>query len=309
MTNFTSDGNNRAHRKATNDDGSSIVVYEQGAHLTSWVNSSGHEMLYTSPNAQYADNVAIRGGAMVVFPKLTLYGPNPEKNGFAASRPWAIDNMSSGVIVMSLDVKLDEIQRSNHEASAESDHTMHLEYTIKFNNNQLTLDMKVSNRDDSSAASINVLFQTYFAVSDLSSTFLSGLNFSPYIDCTRVDMNATGYGPLKPPAVTNYVKDHFHRIYPDLPCAVVLQDIEKPYVLHISGSPGSDMVVFNPGAEKSELYPDLPAEGYKNFVSITHGNVLRLAEVSPSSSIQQTQTIHVLHSKKENSAAPTSSKL
>lgn len=91
MASFVVDSaNGRQSVTATNSDGSSIVVYEQGAHLAHWRNANGDELLYLSPKAVYDDRTAIRGGVPIIFPQFGARGSLKPSHGFARLRPWKL---------------------------------------------------------------------------------------------------------------------------------------------------------------------------------------------------------------------------
>ncbi|KAK6159071.1 hypothetical protein DH2020_006385 [Rehmannia glutinosa] len=77
--------------------GSSVEIYFYGAHVTSWKNEHGEELLFVSSKAIFKPPKPIRGGIPICFPQeATPYfqfsnlGPL-EAHGFARNRFWAID--------------------------------------------------------------------------------------------------------------------------------------------------------------------------------------------------------------------------
>ena len=69
---------------------SEVTVYHFGAHVTSWKNAAGVEMIYTSPTAVYNGEKAIRGGIPICFPQFGKKGPL-RQHGFARINTWQLD--------------------------------------------------------------------------------------------------------------------------------------------------------------------------------------------------------------------------
>ncbi|KAJ0912150.1 putative glucose-6-phosphate 1-epimerase [Helianthus annuus] len=86
--------------------GSSAEVYLYGAHVTSWKNEQGEELLFVSSKAIFKPSKPIRGGIPICFPQFSNMG-SLEAHGFARNRVWTIDtdpppllpNVTDGVFV------------------------------------------------------------------------------------------------------------------------------------------------------------------------------------------------------------------
>ncbi|XP_052732101.1 putative glucose-6-phosphate 1-epimerase isoform X1 [Vigna angularis] len=71
--------------------GSSAEVYLYGAHVTSWKNDHGEELLFLSSKAVFKPPKAIRGGIPICFPQFGGLG-TLDQHGFARNRLWSIDD-------------------------------------------------------------------------------------------------------------------------------------------------------------------------------------------------------------------------
>ncbi|KEG15320.1 aldose 1-epimerase-like protein [Trypanosoma grayi] len=263
------------------NDGSSITVYPQGAHLTSWRNRDGEELLYTSPSAVYKDGVAIRGGVPIIFPQFGNLGPLPA-HGFARVRQWTLKHAGNGTASFTLDVKTSELQSDGSPFKAESkmpasasSSTVALLYTITFSNDRLQLQMEITNKDPSESTDFTFAFHTYFAISDVQNALVNGVNMTSYVD------NLAGNRTILPPQqLWNFAKET-DRVYVNQSCAVLLLDMAKKRTTHISGENLPDVVVWNPWVEKSARLKDLPPDGYKHFACVEHGAIIKKVVLPP----------------------------
>mmetsp|Transcript_5992 Transcript_5992/g.25325 ORF Transcript_5992/g.25325 Transcript_5992/m.25325 type:complete len:252 (-) Transcript_5992:3757-4512(-) len=73
------------------DSCASAYVYLFGAHITSWVDSTGVSRIFTSENAIFDGKKAIRGGVPVCFPQFGKLG-DLMQHGFARNSYWEIES-------------------------------------------------------------------------------------------------------------------------------------------------------------------------------------------------------------------------
>ncbi|KAG5493311.1 hypothetical protein GH5_02054 [Leishmania sp. Ghana 2012 LV757] len=292
MASFTPDSRGRNSIIVHNEDGSSITVYEQGAHLSSWKSKDGREHLYLSPKAIFADRTALRGGVPLIFPQFGAYGPLLPSHGFARIRPWNVDDVQNGKVTFSLRVALFELLPEGDALTDSSQNAVSLLFTIYFSNTALKLHMKVTNMSEEQAAPFQFAFHTYLAVSDISQTVVNGVNRSPFIDNTKSCGNPQTRP--SPPESLWTIRGEHDRIYPNQACAIVLQDLGAKTALQISSPNLSDVCLWNPGPEKCAAMKDMPPDGYQHFVCVEHGNMLKKVLVPPSSSWTGTQEISIL---------------
>ncbi|ORC93744.1 aldose 1-epimerase-like protein [Trypanosoma theileri] len=273
---------------AKHEDGSSVTVHLQGAHITSWRNSNGEELLYTSPTAVYKEGVPIRGGVPIIFPQFSNSGPLPS-HGFARVRQWNKQQVQSGMASFTLDVDPREMQHSHSEKAEEnttaSTGVVSLLYTITFSNDQLQLQMKIVNNDSASDVEFTFAFHTYFAVDDIEQTLVNGVNLTPYIDSLSKERK------VRHPEQFWGFMGEVDRIYLNQRCAVMLLDMSKKRTTHIAGVNLPDVVLWNPWVEKSAKMKDLPPDGYKKFVCVEHGAIGKKVKIPPKGEWKASQQI------------------
>ncbi|KAG5494070.1 hypothetical protein JKF63_01904 [Porcisia hertigi] len=292
MAAFTSNSDGRKCITINHEDGSSITVYEQGAHLTSWKTKDGKDYLYLSPKAIFSDRVAIRGGVPLIFPQFGAYGSMLPPHGFARIRPWNLESAENGKASFSLRVALCELLPGGCSLTDAPENAVHLLYTISFSNTELNLRMKVTNTSEEQPASFQFAFHTYFAVSDISQTVVNGVSRSPFIDNTK--SNGNPLTPPSPPEPLWIIRGEHDRIYPDQACAIVLQDLAAKTVLQVSSPNLHDVCIWNPAAAKCAAMKDMPPDGYQRFVCVEHGDMLKKIELPSCSSWTGSQEISIL---------------
>eukprot|EP01052_Picozoa_sp_SAG31_P043505 SAG31_NODE_7268_length_1737_cov_4.735043_3_plen_180_part_00 len=103
---YTEEATGLTQVKLTNVAGAQVLAYTFGAHVTSWVNSAGNELLFMSEKAVLDGKKAIRGGIPICWPQFGAgpAGPYslPASHGFARITEWACvastDGASSKVV-------------------------------------------------------------------------------------------------------------------------------------------------------------------------------------------------------------------
>lgn len=296
---YVADSNGRNHIVVKNKDGSSITVYEQGAHLVSWKNSNGEEMLYMSPKAVFEHRQPLRGGVQLIFPQFSNRGKMNQRHGFARLRQWRIRDISDGVAVFEMLTPLDDlsVDASKHVEHAATN-LLVLTYTITFNNDTMTLKMNVENRCHDQAAKFSFAFMPYLKVQDVASTIVNGVNITPFVDSTK-DKDSETLNVNRPVPLW-VIKDELDRIYPNQGCAVLLMEPQRKVVTHISTNSLRDVAVWNPGPERCAQIPDLPENGYKEFISVGHGNILNKVTVPAQNSWNASQRIQRIRNDNES---------
>eukprot|EP00879_Flechtneria_rotunda_P011257 GHRR01011758.1.p1 GENE.GHRR01011758.1~~GHRR01011758.1.p1 ORF type:complete len:150 (+),score=28.29 GHRR01011758.1:152-601(+) len=74
--------------------GATCEVYLHGAHIVSWKDASGRDILFTSKQAIFKPPKAIRGGVPVCFPQFGQLGPLGQ-HGFARNTNFELESEAS----------------------------------------------------------------------------------------------------------------------------------------------------------------------------------------------------------------------
>jgi glucose-6-phosphate 1-epimerase len=141
----------------------SAEIFTHGAHIVSWKNASGDELIFVSDKAIYKPPKAIRGGIPICFPQFGDFGPCETQHGFARNSEWTLESDVSEdttEVVLSL---------SSSEATLKVyPHTFKLKLTVKLSTsgNLITTFHAVNN--GTSTMPITFALHTYFATPDIS---------------------------------------------------------------------------------------------------------------------------------------------
>jgi glucose-6-phosphate 1-epimerase len=162
------------------------VISVQGAHLVEFnrKNNGGEAatpFLWLSPNANFTQGTAIRGGIPICFPWFGPHAHNADlpKHGFARIRNWRLTN----TIETAQDTKLCFALTSDHRTLQVYPYafTAELFFTL---GKTLAIELNVTNRSDSTMP-VSWAFHSYFPVSNtaqISVPELSGLKYRDKTD-------------------------------------------------------------------------------------------------------------------------------
>lgn len=235
--------------------GATATVTLHGAHVVSWKSAAGVEQLYLSPNTRFESGQAIRGGVPVVFPQFNTRGVLP-RHGFARTCRWALvedDVRAEGACSVTLALQ------SHKVIKALWPHVFGCTLTVALQEDSLAITLHISNQGPDSF-SFQAALHTYLAVGSIDSMRLDGLDACDFEDCTAAGGNAVmRHTPLKP-------YEAIDRIYFDAPGQMQLQSDLGQTELQHSGF--CDVVVWNPGGASAACPPDLPKDGFRQFLCV-----------------------------------------
>ncbi|KAF5802645.1 putative glucose-6-phosphate 1-epimerase [Helianthus annuus] len=244
--------------------GSSAEVYLYGAHVTSWKNEQGEELLFVSSKAIFKPSKPIRGGIPICFPQFSNMG-SLEAHGFARNRVWTIDtdpppllpNVTDGVFV-------DLLLKPTEEDLKIWPHSF--EYRLRVTlgpGGDLMLTSRIRNTNtDGKAFTFTFAYHTYFSVSDISEVRVEGLETFDYLDNLKNRERYTEQGD----AIT--FESEVDKIYLSTPTKIAILDHEKKrtFVVRKDGLP--DAVVWNPWDKKAKAMADFGDDEYKHMLCV-----------------------------------------
>lgn len=259
--------------------GDSLRVALHGAQVLSWV-AGGCERLYLSPRSSFDGKAAIRGGVPICFPQFNQRGSLP-KHGFARNLPWRVDvppTRSEQAAGLTLRLSSSDATGVFWPQSFEATLTLQLRPASL----QMTLGVR---NTGTTPMSFTAALHTYLAVDDISAVQLAGLQGQPEWDALT-DQHRRASGTLS-------FHGEFDRVYGAAAQALLLHDgIAR---LKIEQSPSfADTVVWNPGAEKGALLPDMPADGYAHMLCVEAAQVMQSVTVEAGAQWQGWQRLAVL---------------
>lgn len=258
-------------------------IYLHGGHVTSWAPKGEREVFYLSPNSQWLDGRAIRGGVPVCFPWFgdKADDPTAPAHGFVRTKAWDLESIEAN----GGDVKVSLGTESSAETSKWWPHEFRLVCRATFGA-QLKIELTVSNTG-ASAFSFEEALHAYFRVGDVEHVAIRGLDSTRYID--KVDQRAVKMqsGDLRITAETD-------RVYLDTEQAIELTDTDGLRLIRIHKQKSRNTVLWNPWAQKAASMHDLGAGEWKSFVCVETANAGETTvRVDPGQSHSMTAFIEV----------------
>ena len=250
----------------------------QGAHVTSWVPAGQQPVLWLSQKSNFDKGRPIRGGVPICFP---WFGPNAKDSsapahGSARLVEWQVVSTLSkedGAIAMGLATSIDPFV---------------LNFDVEFGRVlRMTLRTELS-KDATSPQSFEDALHTYFAVSDIRTISIAGLETVAYID--KVDQAA-----LRPASgIPIQFAGETDRVYVDTRADCLLMDDGMKRVIRVSKSGSVSTVVWNPWIDKSKRMADFGDDEWPAMVCIETANVASgRIELSPGESHATTAILSV----------------
>ncbi|CAN6677745.1 unnamed protein product [Malus baccata var. baccata] len=244
--------------------GSSAEVYLYGAHVTSWKNDHGEELLFVSSKAIFKPPKAIRGGIPLCFPQFSNLG-SLDAHGFARNRVWSIDTDPSPFPTNSPNkVSVDLILKPTEEDMKTWPYSYEFRLRVALGpGGDLTLISRIRNTNtDGKPFTFTFAYHTYFSVSDISEVRVEGLETLDYLDNMQNRKRCTEQGD----AIT--FESEVDKIYLSTPTKIAILDHEKKrtFVIRKDGLP--DAVVWNPWDKKAKALTDFGDDEYKHMLCV-----------------------------------------
>jgi len=235
-------------------DGAEADLILNGGHLLRWKPAgTEHEPLYLSPQSEYGEGKAVRGGVPVIFPQFNTLGPL-SKHGFARIRPWNLVAAmpEEGIATLRLD--------DTDDVAAVWGQPFSLELSIALSGHSLALRLCVDHRGTDAAFEFTGALHTYFKVRDIEQARLEGLMGCRYLDAT-LDRSV-----FTEAAHEVHFGPEIDRVYTGAPAELTLHAGDYNLKIEQTGFP--DTVVWNPGETKGRQLADLPQDGWRHFVCV-----------------------------------------
>lgn len=236
-------------------DGARVELYTHGAHVTSWKPASGEERLFLSQRSAFAPDVAIRGGVPIIFPQFAGMGPLP-KHGFARVSEWErlrAGRTSKGKGEAQLRLTATPTTR------AIWDHSFDARFVATLGGMSLALSLSVFN-DGTAPFDFTAALHTYFLVDDVRSTTIHGLQGLSFRDSAAGNATKCQEDAILQPS------GELDRIYLGVREPLEIRDAVRRTRVAMKGF--SDIVVWNPGAERAAVLTDLEPGGWLRMLCV-----------------------------------------
>ncbi|KAL8127072.1 putative glucose-6-phosphate 1-epimerase [Apium graveolens] len=257
--------------------GSSAEVYLYGAHVTSWKNDCGEELLFVSNKAIFKPPKAIRGGIPICFPQFSSHG-SLDQHGFARNRVWNIDSDPPPFPTSSSSKAfIDLILKPSEDDLKIWPHSFEFRLRIALGpGGDLMLTSRIRNTNtDGKPFTFTFAYHTYFSVSDISEVRVEGLETLDYLDNLQNKERFTEQGD----AIT--FESEVDKIYLSTPTKIAILDHEKKrtFVIRKDGLP--DAVVWNPWDRRAKAIVDLGDDEYKHMLCVEAAAVEKPITLKP----------------------------
>ncbi|KAL0484121.1 glucose-6- phosphate 1-epimerase [Acrasis kona] len=265
----------------THQCGDTLKVLLYGATIISWV--SGRERLFLSSKAALDGSKAVRGGIPLVFPVFGKSNAGPTKelpqHGFARTSTWRL--LSHKADSESTQVKL---ELSNDLISQDAHKLWPYAFNlIDLKANSFVTSMEVQNKDKE-PFDFNFLFHTYFAVNNISTVSVRGLNGAQYVDKKR---DAANFEETEKDVKISNETDRVYKS-PSGPTQIVDEDC----TVDVQRDNLNDVVVWNPWENAAKNMGDFgPEDGWKKMLCIEAGSVSNWQNLGPGESWKGVQTV------------------
>jgi len=241
------------------ENGSTVECYLYGAHIVSWKDSTGKDLLFVSKNSFFAHGKPIRGGVPVIFPQ---FGPGElPQHGFARiSTGWQVestrlDDNKNVTVILSLTENDDSLKIWPHHFS--------LKFLVSLAPNALHNELTVDNTNkDDKDFTFTTGLHTYYHIGSIHDLTIRGLKGIRYID--KVDQMQVKEETADDKKITS----ENDAVYINAPDSVVIRDAKNGVTFNVQKKGFTDVVVWNPWIEKAKKIADFVPEEYVNMVCV-----------------------------------------
>lgn len=279
------EGTNGLVKASITNSHASAEIYLFGAHITRFRPHGRSELLWMSPEAVFAPPKAIRGGVPICWPWFGKDPTHPQRaqHGFARNRHWHViksQMTANGETQLSMGLHDDD------ETMALWPYAFELEMRVTVGES-LRMEL-VSTNIDSKAYTIGGALHTYFAIDDISTVKVHGLEGVTYIDTTDANTKKASDTPI-------VFDEETDRIYLDTTHTCRITDHSTRQIV-ITKAGSATTVVWNPWIEKAKAMQDFSDDGYTQMLCIESVNTLEdSVHLEPGESHTLMQSISASH--------------
>lgn len=241
----------------------SARIFLHGAHVAEFQPAGQRPVLFMSAASHFAPNKPIRGGVPVIFPWFGPRSGHPESpaHGFARTNAWEVESLQSsdGTNVEAV-LKL----TSSPATKALWPHDFILRHRIRIGAS-LEMELEVENRS-AEPFSFEEALHTYFSVSDVRKTSVTGLEGTRYVDKTDgMKIKTEGDAPIRITAETD-------RVYLQTQTTTAIDDPGLARRIEIAKAGSDATVVWNPWVAKAKAMADFGDEEWPAMICVETAN-------------------------------------
>ena len=254
-------------------------IFLHGAHLTHYQLHGETAIIFDEKKSSITPPKSVHAGIPICWP---WFGPHPTDNskpqhGFARDSVWelksarALKDDETEVVLVLID---------DNTTLTLFPHHFRLELTFHIGK-KLSISLHTINTGEN-AFTITQALHTYFAISDIDTVQIEGVEQTPFIDYTDERSEKVETEPLQ-------IREETNRVYipTTATCSIIDNQFKRTIIIEKSGSHST--TIWNPW-ENSAIH-DLPDDKYRKFVCIETTNALedrRTLQPGESHTISQT---------------------
>ncbi len=262
----------------------SAHVYLLGAHVTHYQPVGQDDVLWMSRQSQFSVGKPIRGGVPICFPWFAVHASDPSKpsHGVVRQALWTLESCqaSRDQVVATLVKSDDEHSRALWPCRFRLAHLVTVGPTLK-------MELLTTNTDAREFRFEQAL-HTYFGISDIRQTTVTGLENARYLSKTQGNaMRVQGDEPIRFTAQTD-------RLYNATDSACVIHDPGRHRRIVVEKSGSRSTVVWNPWTDKAKAMPDFGDDEWPGMLCVETANAGPDAiTLAPGATHNMTATIRV----------------
>ncbi len=232
---------------------SSAEIYLHGAHVTHFQKTREAPLLYLSQVSRFEAGQPIRGGIPVILPWFGGRAGLPA-HGFARTQPWDLREITTardGGVVL-------HFQLISKGGSAGFPAFV-ADYVITVRDT-LSLELTVTNAAAKESLEFEECLHTYFAVGDIASAAIAGLQGVRYLD--KVD----NFAEKQETAEAIQISSEVDRVYLNTTGPVEIHDANLKRKIRVEKEHSASTVVWNPWIAKAQQMADFGNDDYQKMV-------------------------------------------
>lgn len=238
------------------EQGAIAEVYLHGAHVVSWQDATGKDLMFTSKQAIFKPPKAIRGGVPVCFPQFGQLGPLGQ-HGFARNTKFDLLQETADSATLVLKAVGDEDEKYPYPFEL----TVRVQLGQQGNAPTFTQEV-AANNTGSEEMSFTAALHTYFKISAIGNVAVSGLDGVTYTDSLQGGQHMQQSGDV----IFDQEVDRIYLAVPDSGVQISDSGSGAVFEVHKAGFP--DAVVWNPWVAKAQAMADFGDEEHKEMLCI-----------------------------------------
>lgn len=245
-------------------------VVLQGAHLCEWTPVNEKPVIWLSEQASFMKGRSIRGGIPVCWP---WFGAHPTQSdfpahGFARTVDWQLVStglLADGRVELVFELAVDPDNRDALSEKIQYWWPYQTPVSLRMTLGQ-TLELALETRNaGTQPVTITEALHTYFAVSDITQTRVTGLAQCDYLDKVKDFARFTQQGDIE-------FNGEVDRVYLDTTANCLIHDPAWQRTIQIEKQNSQSTVVWNPWRDTALAMGDMGEAGYRQMLCVETAN-------------------------------------